>query len=251
MSNSHMHRTFINCRNFSLVELLVAISIIAILASLLLPTLNKARAKGHAINCISNLKQCGGAFASYAVDSDDRLPPHFGSSSGQPLWTDVLLGRISGSGPVENRYLTREMLRCPSQEGKLSSGWWVWTPHYGTNYGVFAVGSGVAGDMEHGSRKLNTQRFPSRKIAVADSWKVTNGHPDETSGFWRIAPSLGVYNDQFGSPAARHSSIANVLWLDWHVSPVKVRVPQMPHETSPEFNINTEIGKMTLGWGIF
>jgi prepilin-type N-terminal cleavage/methylation domain-containing protein len=68
-------------RAFTLVELLVVIGIIALLISILLPALNRARAQAISAQCMSNLKQIGNSAMMYANDNHGWFPPSMGDDN--------------------------------------------------------------------------------------------------------------------------------------------------------------------------
>ncbi len=99
-------------KNFSLVELIVVIAVIAILAGLIYPAFMKARDRSRMAACASNLKQIGIALNSYTSDYKDYLPvcERLGSVYGLPALKTVLSPYLQNTN----------VFKCPGDLGASS-----------------------------------------------------------------------------------------------------------------------------------
>ena len=171
MGDSRQTREHRRSGIFTLLELLIVISIIAILAAMLLPALGKARQAARNSVCKSQLKQIGTALVLYVSDYGDYFPYTEGKNYMEGI-------RPYLNAPETVHQETRTIFACPSDlkphNGATCSyasnaGYsWAWKdPFY---YGM----TWNASETDYGSRKYGEVQIPSQTYAVIEIWLFQN-----------------------------------------------------------------------------
>jgi len=239
-------RTIRGRRAFTLIELLVVIAIIAILASLLLPALAKAKEKGKATSCLNSLRQMAIAQQLYIGDNDARFSFTFqvrGNNDFRKAWFNFLQ-------PYQQ---TTNLLLCPSKTKKFKELVALYpsdlqdkaVSNYAMNFSLGGCDWPNVWDVKTwGPRRDGTLKNPAATALMTDSGTqpVNTKDPDkcvtpsspEKAGAWIVHdpakddPCTGCVtspNDpNWGGPHLRHSQRSNVAFADTHIEGLKSRV---------------------------
>lgn len=255
----------LNCRNvfrrrirteiFTLIELLIVIAIIAILTSMLLPALNKARESARGVKCFSNMKQWGTFIVLYAGDYADILPPSLdsGNKTTRHYLQHYLDGRdglkIGIPSPKTNAKEAASIWYCPSSRPIDES---TFRTDYVTNVHIFVREPWSVESYRSTLWQYSTWGKLSQPLGNIVAKPALSGFSIAPSTRMMLIDSYG--NGVLSTPNSfrfRHNKKTHLLYMDSHAAPV-VLPPGNYLETTgkPSGTLITKVGADSFGYSL-
>ena len=202
---------------FTLIELLIVISIIAILAAMLLPALNVAREKAHAVSCMNNQKQVGYIMRSYLDDWKEQIMISPMNSIGTTDTGWLYLPKECGYLPSNLKFILCPKYPCSDPANGNFSSWMK------VSYGILNGNGGdsyyrtyLAEYRSDASYDFRKTRIPSAFFIAGESLQVD---PGNAVPLYRRSMRSNLYlqtKDGTTRPVFAHANRSNLLMLDGH-----------------------------------